>query len=93
MLVTLHHGVGRLRRGQVGDDGDGIISVGALHVDVDGLLHLPVQAGHHSRWVGDISQMSLTVIPARGENRTDMSHVHMEEGKSDMCAGKQSLIV
>lgn len=61
--LTLHNCVGCLNRGQVGDDGDIIISVGALDVDVDGALNLTMQARDHPRRVGDVSQPALTVVP------------------------------
>ena len=64
--LTLHYSVGRLHRGQVGDDGDVVVAVGALDVDVDGALDLAVQAGDHPCRVGDVGQPALAVVPTRG---------------------------
>lgn len=62
---TLHHGVRRLHRGQVGDDGDIIVPAGAFNVDVDGALDLAVQARHHARGVCHVGQATLAVVPGR----------------------------
>lgn len=66
-VSTLHHSVRRLHRGQVSDDGDIIISAGALNVDVDGTLNLPVEACHHACRVCHVGQATLAVVPGRGE--------------------------
>lgn len=62
---TLHHGVRRLHRGQVGDDSDIIVPAGAFNVDVDGALDLAVQARHHARGVCHVGQATLAVVPGR----------------------------
>lgn len=62
---TLHHGVRRLHRGQVGDDSDIIVPAGAFNVDVDGALNLAVQARHHACGVCHVRQATLAVVPER----------------------------
>lgn len=62
---TLHHGVRRLHRGQVGDDSDIIVPARAFNVDVDGALNLAVQARHHACGVCHVGQATLAVVPER----------------------------
>lgn len=53
-VCTLNHSVGRLYRWEISDDRDVIISVWALHVNIDGLLHLTAQTGHHTSGICDV---------------------------------------
>ncbi len=54
VLCTLNHSVGRLYGREISDDRDIIISVWALHVNIDGLLHLTMQTGHHTSGICDV---------------------------------------
>lgn len=63
----MDHGVRGFDGGQVGDDGDIVVSAGALDVDVDGALDLTVEARHHARGVRDVGQAALAVVPGGRE--------------------------
>lgn len=85
-LNTLHHGVRGLHGGQVGDDGDVVVSAGALDVDVDGALDLAVEAGHHARGVRDVGQAALAVVPGEA-GRFAVSEIgRRERGKLAIIA-------
>lgn len=70
--LTLYHCVRGLHRGEVGDHSDIVIPVGVLNVNGDGLLHFPVQTGHHPRGACHIGQTALVVIA--GGKIYDLKH-------------------
>lgn len=67
---TLHECVEGARGWQVSGDGD-ILFVRAFCLDADCAVNICAIAAHSARWVGDVSQTSVSVIP--GKKYTGMS--------------------